>query len=113
LKMGNSPSNSVGNQALCIVGARESYFEAIKNFQWIGFKCSLTDYNNKFDIIEILSSTKQLILEFLNDNVLSSEQVEFAFKLLEHEIQHHGQLIRYIYTNKLEFPKSWTDRYTV
>jgi hypothetical protein len=33
--------------------------------------------------------------------------------LLEHELQHHGQLIRYVYGNKLEFPESWKKRYTV
>jgi spore coat protein CotF len=33
--------------------------------------------------------------------------------LLEHEIQHHGQLIRYIYGNKLTFPNGWKQRYNV
>jgi hypothetical protein len=33
--------------------------------------------------------------------------------LLEHEIQHHGQLIRFVYGNRLSFPESWNQRYTV
>ncbi len=113
LKIDNLPSNSIGNQAWCIVGARESYFNAIKKSGWIGFNCSLDNYNDKFEILQLLSSTRKTILEFLNDITLSFEQVEFAFKLLEHEIQHHGQLIRYFYSNKFEFPKSWKDRYSV
>ena len=32
---------------------------------------------------------------------------------LEHEVQHHGQLIRFVYGNALTFPESWHDRYTV
>ena len=36
-----------------------------------------------------------------------------AADLLEHEVQHHGQLIRYVYGNRLSFPGSWKRRYTV
>ena len=39
--------------------------------------------------------------------------LEYLFALLEHEVQHHGQLIRYCYGNKIAFPQSWHDRYTV
>ena len=44
---------------------------------------------------------------------LAEEQIELAFDLLEHEIQHHGQLIRFVYGNRLSFPDSWSKRYTV
>ena len=44
---------------------------------------------------------------------LSDRQLELGFDLLEHEIQHHGQLIRYVYGNRLSFPSSWSQRYTV
>ncbi|MBK8233243.1 MAG: hypothetical protein IPK72_22375 [Candidatus Eisenbacteria bacterium] len=38
---------------------------------------------------------------------------ELALDLLEHEVQHHGQLIRFVYGNGLTFPESWKVRYTV
>ena len=38
---------------------------------------------------------------------------KLRFALLEHEVQHHGQLIRFVYGNKLSFPESWNKRYTV
>jgi hypothetical protein len=38
---------------------------------------------------------------------------DFALDLLEHEIQHHGQLIRFGYSNSLAFPPSWNSRHTV
>lgn len=52
-------------------------------------------------------------MEYLEENQLNEGQTEFLHELLEHEIMHHGQLIRYMYGNKLGFPKSWSDRYTV
>jgi hypothetical protein len=33
--------------------------------------------------------------------------------LLEHEAQHHGQLIRYLYALKLAIPDSWKARYAL
>ncbi len=112
-KIENLPSNTIGNQAWCIVGARESYFNAIKNSKWIGFKCSLENSNSKSAIIHLFNSTSKLIIDFINESKPSIEQMKFAFDLLEHEIQHHGQLIRYIYSNEIKFPKSWNERYTV
>lgn len=112
-KIKGFPSNTIGNQAWCIVGARESYFNAIKHSKWIGFKCSLENSNNKSDVIHLLNLTNKMIIEFINESNPSNDQMEFLFDLLEHEIQHHGQLIRYIYSNKIGFPKSWNDRYTV
>jgi hypothetical protein len=44
---------------------------------------------------------------------LTDVQAELAFDLLEHEIQHHGQLIRFVYGNGQTFPESWHKRYTV
>jgi hypothetical protein len=44
---------------------------------------------------------------------LTDAQLDLAFGLLEHEVQHHGQLFRFIYANGLTFPDSWNKRYTV
>jgi uncharacterized damage-inducible protein DinB len=33
--------------------------------------------------------------------------------LLEHEVQHHGQLIRYLYGLGIERPESWKQRYAL
>ena len=41
------------------------------------------------------------------------ERERLLVTLLEHEVQHHGQLIRYVYANGLSFPASWSERYTV
>ncbi|MFW9778718.1 MAG: hypothetical protein ACFFE8_07665 [Candidatus Heimdallarchaeota archaeon] len=113
LKIKDSPSNTIGEQAWCIIGARESYLTAVENERWVGFSCSL---RNTYDIEEIrskLNSSYENVGRIIQRTTLSILQNEFLFQLLEHEVQHHGQLIRYFYTNRLKFPRTWNKRYTV
>ena len=109
----NLPSNSFGKQAWCIIGARESYFRAMKLGKWSGFSCSLNDVNEKTQVISRLRATSKEIIDFIRTKEDTKECFGFMLDVLEHEIQHHGQLIRYIYGNKLKFPESWNKRYTV
>ncbi|MHA2364237.1 MAG: hypothetical protein ACXAC7_09790 [Candidatus Hodarchaeales archaeon] len=112
-KLNNLPSNTIGQQVWCIIGARESYFKAIKRGNWNGFSCSLTDSNKKEDILKSLSQTRNDIIGLLRNKKSEKMNLPLIFDLYEHEIQHHGQLIRYIYANKLKFPKTWNNRYSV
>jgi hypothetical protein len=112
LDLGGVPSNRIAGQVWCIVGARESFAKAIKAGQWQGFACSLTKPGEKRAVLDALDSSRAA-LDAIDFSHLSEEQSEIALNLLEHEIQHHGQLIRYVYANKLGFPKSWNERYTV
>ncbi|MEN8242834.1 MAG: hypothetical protein ABFS17_13005 [Chloroflexota bacterium] len=107
------PSNKIGEQLWCMIGARESYLKAIKNEKWMSFSCSLKDSISKSAMLAALTQSQQATIEFITSTTLSDTQTNFLLDLLEHEIQHHGQLIRYIYGNKLDFPKSWNERYTV
>jgi hypothetical protein len=106
------PSNQISGQLWCVVGARESYLKAIEAGEWSGFSCSLKSPRVKQSVLETLESSSKRLngLDFEN---LPEKQIKLAFDLLEHEIQHHGQLIRYVYANKLTFPESWHKRYTV
>lgn len=113
LKLKDLPSNTMGGQFYCLIGARESYLNGIKNEEWSGFSCSLDDLTSKKKVSFSLKKSASDTLEFLNHNELNKVQIELLLLLLEHEIQHHGQLIRYIYGNKLTFPKSWNKRYSV
>lgn len=122
LRIPGVPSNTIGEQLWCMVGARESYAVAISIGGWQGFGCSLTDCYNKDLVIGALSKSqvalKTLIGGILGGEAAASEstsevQLEYLYLLLEHEVQHHGQLIRYIYANRLGFPESWHRRYTV
>ncbi|MBU9721680.1 MULTISPECIES: hypothetical protein [Bacillaceae] len=113
LRISDVPSNTIGEQAYCIIGARESYLSALKIGQWDGFNCSLKDSNNKTLIISKLEETHTNIEIFLQHVSIDEINSNLLFDLLEHEVQHHGQLIRYAYANKIKFPKSWNTRYTV
>lgn len=113
LDLPDLPSNTIAGQVWCMVGARESYQKAVENEQWSGFSCSLKDATSKQEVLEALSRSSDAIQSLITESALSEKQLDFLFDLLEHEIQHHGQLIRYMYGNKLGFPQSWSDRYTV
>lgn len=112
-KLEHLPSNPIGDQFWCIISARESYLEAMKNEKWTGFTCSLEHTRSSAAIDECLNKSEKNMIDFLDQNDLSETQLSFLFDLHEHEIQHHGQLIRYIYANRIPFPKSWNSRYTV
>jgi len=106
------PSNRMADQLWCIVGARESYTRAIEMGGWQGFSCSLTTPLVKQSVLVALEATQKRMNE-IDFSDLSDTQVELAFDLLEHEVQHHGQLVRFVYGNGLTFPASWNKRYTV
>jgi len=113
LKLSDLPSNTIGEQLWCIIGARESYTNAIINGSWMGFKCSLKDETSRDLVLEGLKKSAEDCMHYLEACELTESQMTFLLDLLEHEIQHHGQLIRYFYGNRLPFPKSWHERYTV
>jgi len=113
LNLPGLPSNKIGEQLWCMVGARESYLNAIKNEKWVGFSCSLKDTASKPAVLAALTQSQLAVTQFISATTLNETQADFLLDLLEHEIQHHGQLIRYIYGNKLSFPASWNARYTV
>lgn len=106
------PSNRIAGQLWCIVGARESYTKAIETGGWKGFSCSLTTPRVKQAVLAALETTHRKMNE-IDFTALTDAQIELAFSLLEHEVQHHGQLIRFVYGNGLTFPESWNKRYTV
>lgn len=112
LDLPNLPSNHISGQLWCIVGARESYIKAIEAGSWQGFSCSLETPRVKESVLAALVDSHNLFARLSFDE-LNGKQVELAFDLLEHEVQHHGQLIRYVYGNGLTFPQSWNKRYTV
>ena len=112
LDLPSLPSNRIAGQLWCIVGARESYTKAIETGGWAGFSCSLATPRVKQSVLAALDATHKRMNE-IDFADLTDVQIDLAFDLLEHEVQHHGQMIRFVYGNKLTFPDSWNKRYTV
>jgi hypothetical protein len=109
-------SNTLGQQLWCVVGARESYSRAIRAGAWAGFSCSL-DYDRTADkdaVLEALQRSEEAVVEALAGfDGEDDARVRLILDLLEHEAQHHGQLIRYLYGLNLEIPESWKTRYAL
>lgn len=113
-KLAALPSNTIGEQFWCVVGARESYISGIQKGQWDGFRCSLSKeaITKKKDVTEALIKSASTARQVLGKiTTLTEAQEKLAFELLEHEIQHQGQLIRYLYGLKLGIPAGLKARY--
>lgn len=108
------PSNTIGAQLWCVVGARESYSRAIKAGEWSGFTCSLVDPGSKTEVQAALGRSEADVSEALADVALRTDAASgLILDLLEHEAAHQGQLIRYLYGLKLPIPPSWKERYAL
>lgn len=115
-KLKDLPSNTVGQQFWCIAGARISYTKAAKAGKWQGFECPLTgeQIRSCHELKKSLNSSFSNLAGFLDSSEpLTEVQKEILLDLLEHEVQHHGQLIRYMYGFKIGVPQSWKDRYAL
>jgi hypothetical protein len=106
------PSNRIAAQLWCVVGARESHIRAIKAGRWMGFSSGLETPRVRASVLAALEATRSALGE-IDFASLTDAQLDLAFRLFEHEVQHHGQLIRFVYANRLTFPASWNRHYTV
>lgn len=113
-KLPQLPSNTLGQQLWCVVGARESYGRAIEANRWCGFSCSLESADQKHEVAEGLRRSEEALLNVLRSiETYTDVQNRLVIDLLEHEAAHHGQLIRYLYGLKLTIPESWKSRYAL
>ena len=107
-------SNAIGAQLWCVIGARESYARAIAAGEWAGFSCSLDEPGDPAKVAAALGSSESAVLQALRHLAEMTEaQDRLVLDLLEHEAQHQGQLIRYLYALRLEIPASWRARYAL
>lgn len=108
-------SNSIGAQLWCVVGARESYLRAIEAGQWQGFACSLSgaDTADQAEVTAALERSAAGLLAGMAAVEWDSARDSLLLDLLEHEAQHQGQLIRYVYGLGYSFPQSWKQRWAL
>jgi len=109
------PSNAIGEQFWCVIGARESYARAITEGGWAGFSCSLGADATRMggavrDGLRASSATVELAVHGADWTPLRED---LLVDLIEHEAQHQGQLIRYAYALGYPFPPSWVDRWAL
>ena len=110
------PSNQIGQQIWCVIGARESYLKGLMAGSWQGFSCSLNweQTSDRDTVLKKLKESRSSIEAFISKvSDISVEQQGLLFSLIEHEAQHHGQIIRYLYGLELTIPESWKKRYSL
>lgn len=108
-------SNTIGEQFWCVIGARESYADAIENDGWSGFICSLPGAatGNKTQVCQALKRSEIRFEQASRDIEWTDNREALLLALLEHEAQHQGQLIRYVYGLGYRFPESWAERWAL
>ncbi len=99
-------SKSVEDHLWCIVGTRQSYFNALEAGEWQGFQCSLTDKSRKVDYEAAMKETQSTFEELISKVKWSENTERILASLYEHEVMHEGQIIRLIYGLGLEMPAS-------
>jgi hypothetical protein len=110
------PSNIIGSQLWCVVGARESWARAIEKGSWDGFSCSIT---SRDDVISpdamrhALASSAMAVRRASSAAPDDPQRTDLKLRLLVHESQHQGQLLRYLLGLKLPVPARWRERFAL
>jgi predicted alpha/beta hydrolase len=70
-RLGELPSNSIGGQLWCVVGARHSYAKAARAGSWQGFSCPLPgdQVTDPAAVLAALNSTFEEVLEAVSGDV--------------------------------------------
>jgi hypothetical protein len=113
-RLAELPSTTIAEQLWCVVGARESYTRAAREGGWRGFTSSL-DVASAQDpeaVLQVLDRSFAVVVATLESDLDEAGQ-RWLGDLLEHETQHHGQLIRYLYGLGIPRPASWRERYAL
>lgn len=115
-RLSDLPSNTIGGQLWCVLGARESFPRAARARSWQGFDCSLA----KEQMVDAAAVRDTLVRSATEVNEWvagiaadDQEALRYALALLEHETMHHGQLIRYMYGIGIDRPASWQQLYAL
>lgn len=99
-------NKSLAEHLWCVVGARESYANAIEKGEWIGFTCSIKQMC-KDDITFSLNNSSSTVLRSLDAFVeWTDARNELLLSLNEHEVMHEGQIIRHMYGLGYQIPSS-------
>ena len=110
------PSDTVGHQLWCVLGARESYPRAARAREWQGFTSPVTadETTDAAALRTAFAQTSNDVDEWIAGLDAGDEaSFTYALALLEHETQHHGQLIRYLYGLGIDRPESWQRQYAL
>jgi hypothetical protein len=109
------PSNIIGAQLWCVVGARESWARAIEKGAWDGFACSITgsDAVDADVMRKALAASATAVRAATAAAPRDAQRTDLKLRLLVHESQHQGQILRYLLGLKLAIPPMWRERFAL
>ena len=110
------PSDTIGHQLWCVLGARESYPRAARAGDWQGFTSPVSrdGMTDAATLRAAFAQTAGEVDEWVAGLDAGDEaSLVYALALLEHETQHQGQLIRYLYGLGIDRPHSWQQQYAL
>lgn len=109
-------SQSIYYQFDCMIGTTETITDSIKNEHGDPWHCSLPNNVSsmpKEQIKKHLQKSDDSLLKILTKTDLLTQQADNRtpldkyLELVEHESQHQGQIINFIYALNLPIPQSW------
>lgn len=110
------PSNRIGMQLWCVVGARETWARAMEKGTWGPFGCSIgsfEDAQNLGLVADALARSGSAFREAAMANAGDETRTNFKLALLEHESQHLGQILRYLLGLGIDPPQGWKERFAL
>ena len=110
------PSNPIGMQLWCVVGARETWARAMTTGTWGPFGCSIAsfeDAQNPSVVAAALTASASAFREAALASPADETRTDFKLALLEHESQHLGQILRYLLGLGIEPPPGWKERFAL
>ena len=110
------PSNPIGSQLWCVVGARETWARAMEKGTWGPFGCSIASFEDAHEpglVAQALATSASAFREAALATAADETRTDFKLGLLEHESQHLGQILRYILGLGIEPPPGWKKRFAL
>jgi len=110
------PSNPIGMQLWCVVGARETWARAMTTGTWGPFGCSIAsfeDAQNPSLVAGALAASASAFQDAALASPTDEIRTDFKLALLEHESQHLGQILRYLLGLGIEPPPGWKTRFAL
>lgn len=110
------PSDTIGHQLWCVLGARESFPKAARAGEWQGFT-SPVSRDGTTDAATVHAAFVQTAADVdewvAGIDAADENSLRYVLALLEHETQHQGQLIRYLYGLGIARPHTWQQQYAL
>jgi hypothetical protein len=110
------PSNPIGLQLWCVVGARETWARALETGTWGPFYCSIAgveETRKRAIVARGLETSAAAYRAAAAAGMDDDARTELKLGLLEHENQHLGQLLRYLLGLGIAPPPGWRMRFSL